>query len=248
MKHPEPARRGAAALLLALALWPARAGDVALYLMVVPPFSVDEPERKGAGGDIALEAIRRAGYQARLQVVPNNRAIATVQAEASRDTLIVPLARLKEREAGFTWVAPVVRVNRAFFATERSVQSFDEARSAFRVIAVARGTAGVAILHDQGFADSQLYEVADNITAARMLMLHRVDAWYGPVLQFRSWLKEVDPQHQLRMSASLGSSVNYLACSRICDPQMRARLAEAVDRMTRDGTIRAIESRYGLND
>jgi len=145
-------------------------------------------------------------------------------------------------------VAPVARVRRAFFAAGRSVQSFDEARAAFRVVAVARGTAGLAILREQGFADSQLYEVADNITAARMLMLHRVDAWYGPVLQFRSWLKEVDPDHQLRMSASLGSSVNYLACSRNCDAQMRARLAEAVEQMTRDGTIRTIEARYGVSD
>jgi len=247
MKHPETGRRGAAALL-ALALWPAGASEVQVYMMVVPPYTINEADRKGAGGDIALEALRRAGYQSRLLVVPNNRAIATVQADGSRDTLIVPLARLKEREAGFTWVAPVARVNRAFFAAGRSVQSFEEARAAFRVIAVARGTAGIAILREQGFADSQLYEVADNITAARMLMLHRVDAWYGPVLQFRSWIKEVDPQHQLRMSASLGSSVNYLACSRSCDPQMRARIAEAVDHMARDGTIKAIEARYGVND
>jgi polar amino acid transport system substrate-binding protein len=247
MKHPESVKPLAAAWL-ALALWPAVADEVPLYLMVVPPYTINEAARKGAGGDIALEAMRRAGYQARLEVVPNNRAIATVQSDVSRDTLIVPLARLKEREAGFTWVAPVARVNRAFFAPGRAVQSFGEARAAFRVIAVARGTAGVAILREQGFADSQLYEVADNITAARMLMLHRVDAWYGPVLQFRSWIKEVDPQHLLRMSASLGSSVNYLACSKSCDSQMRARIAEAIDQMTRDGTIRAIEVRYGVND
>ena len=50
-----------------------------------------------------------------------------------------------------------------------------------------RAGAGRAILREQDFADSQLYEVADTISAARMLMLHRVDAWYGPVLQFRSW-------------------------------------------------------------
>lgn len=224
------------------------AGEVPLYLMVVPPYTVDEPQRKGLAGDIALEAIRRAGYTAQVQVVPNNRAIATVQAEASRNELILPLARLKEREAGFTWVAPLAKVNRAFFATGRSVQSFAEARTRFRVIAVARGTAGVNILREQGFPDSQLYEVADNITAARMLMLGRVDAWYGPVLQFRSWAREVDPQHQVQASAMLGSTVNYLACSRVCDPQLRKRLADAVEQMGRDGSIKAIEARYGMNE
>ena len=234
--------------MAALACCSALASEVPLYLMVVPPYTLDEPERKGLAGDIALEALRRAGYTAQLQVVPNNRAIATVQAEVSRDQLIVPLARLKEREAGFTWVAPVARVNRAFFAVGRSVQSFAEARASFRVVAVARGTAGLNILREQGFPESQLYEVADNITAARMLMLGRVDAWYGPVLQFRSWATEVDPQHQVQASAMLGSTVNYLACSRLCDPQMRKLLADAVAQMGRDGSIKAIEARYGMSD
>jgi len=235
-------------VLGALALWPAGAAEVSLYLMEVPPYAFNEPERKGTGGDIVLEAIRRAGYSVRLQVVPNNRAIATVQADTSRDTLILPLARLKEREEHYTWIAPVAKVKRAFFTMDRKVQSFDEARAAFHTIAVARGTAGLNILREQGFADAQLYEVADNISAARMLMLHRVDAWYGPVQQFRSWQAEVDPQHQVQMGVPLGSTLNYLACSKICDPQLRMRLAEALEQMNKDGTVKAIEARYNIND
>jgi polar amino acid transport system substrate-binding protein len=236
-------RIGKAALLALLAA-PALAAEVDLYLMEVPPLTLNEPDRKGIGGDLVMEALKRAGYTARLQVMPSNRAMAQVQHVEARDVLIIPLARQKEREAYFTWIAPIARVQRSFFSLDRKVQSFDEARATFRTIAVARGTAGRNILREQGFPDSQLYEVADTISAARMLMLHRVDAWYGPVLQFREWMRETDPQHQVQSGAMLGTTLNYLACSKVCDPVLRTRLADAIDKLTRDGTARAIEARY----
>ncbi len=237
--------------MLAVALLvcaPVSAADLSLYLMEVPPLTLNESQRKGVAGDLVLEAIKRAGYSARLLVVPSNRAMAEVQSESSRDVLIIPLARLKEREAHYSWIAPLAKVQRSFFSLEHKVQSFDEARTRFHSIAVARGTAGRAILREQGFADSQLYEVADNISAARMLMLHRVDAWYGPVTQIRSWMREIDPQHRLQAGAMLGTTYNYLACSRICDPEMQSRLAEAIGQLYRDGTAKAIEARYGRGD
>ena len=234
--------------MLALAGAPVPAAEVSLYLMEVPPLTMNEPDRKGIVGDMVLEAMQRAGYQAKLEIMPNNRAMAQVQAADVRDALIIPLARLKEREPHYTWIAPVARVNRGFFSLQRKVASFDEARAAFKVIGVARGTAGLNILREQGFADSQLYEISDNITGARMLMLHRFDAWYGPTRQFGLWMKETDPQHQVLVSAPLGVTFNYLACSRICDPVMAARLAEAIDKMNRDGTVKAIEARYGHTD
>jgi len=222
----------------------AAAAEVTLYLMEVPPLTLNQPERKGIGGDLVLAAMRRAGYSARLQVVPSMRAMALVQNQASRDELIIPLARQKEREPHYSWIAPIVRVQRAFFSLDHKVQSFEQARNTFRTIAVARGTAGVNILREQGFAESQLYEVADSVSAARMLMLRRVDAWYGPVLQFRSWQRDSDGLRQVQAGAMLGTTSNYLACSRVCDAQMMARLAEAIEQLTRDGTARAIEARY----
>jgi polar amino acid transport system substrate-binding protein len=231
-----------------LACGAAPAAGVTLYLMEVPPLTLNQPERKGIGGDLVLEALRRAGYSVNLQVVPSARAMALVRHQASRDELIIPLARQKERESDFSWIAPIARVQRAFFSLDYKVQSFEQARGAFRTIAVARGTAGVNILREQGFADAQLYQVADSVSAARMLMLRRVDAWYGPVQQFRSWQREVDPRHQVQAGAMLGTTSNYLACSRVCDPQLMARLAEAIEQLTRDGTARAIEARYEGGD
>jgi polar amino acid transport system substrate-binding protein len=235
-------------LAAALSSGAARAAEVTLYLMEVPPLTINEPGRKGIAGDLALAAIKRAGYTAKIVVVPSIRAMALIQSSIMRDVLIIPLARQKEREPNYTWIAPIVRVNRTFFSLGHKVASFDEARSVFRMVGVARGTAGVNILREQGFSERQIYEINDNDAGVRMLMARRFDAWYGPTLQFRAWLREADPLHQVQAGAPLGSTFNYMACSKICDAAMVERLAEAVDKLTRDGTAKAIEARYSRSN
>jgi polar amino acid transport system substrate-binding protein len=233
------------AVLAAMTPLPAMAAkEVTLYLMEVPPIAVNLPDRKGIGGDIALEALRRAGYTVRLEVVPSIRAMAIVQDATTRDTLILPLARQTAREPNYSWIAPIAKVNRAFFTLDRKIQSFDEARATLHNIGVARGTAGLNILHEQGFAPNQVYELVDGITASRMLLAGRIDAWYGPELQFKEWLRTTDPQGRVKAGVSLGSTYNYLACSKTCDPAMRARLADEIDKMHKDGTVKTIEARY----
>src|SRR5471032_409046 len=237
-------------LMLSRTAMPALAAamELTLYMMVVPPLTLNQVDHKGPAGDIALEAIRRAGETCKLLVVPSNRAMVEVRLADSRDVLIIPLARQKEREPLYTWIAPVAKVQRAFFSMTRRVRSFDEARATFHSIAVARGTAGLNILHEQGFADSQLVEVVDAIAASKMLIAGRVDAWYGPLRQFKSWQRETDPQNRVQMGAELGSTFNYLACSKQCSPALVSRLAEEIDKMHRDGSIKAIEARYAKDD
>ena len=240
------ARNGALALAAMLCCAVAFATEVKLFMMEVPPFTVNEPTRKGIVGDIVLEAIRRAGHTAQLIVVPSARAMSLVESEQSEDQFLMPLARQPAREAHYSWIAPVIKINRAFFSLDRKVRSFDEARASFRHIAVARGTAGVNILHDHGFSDTQIYRVSDTIAGAKMLMLGRVDAWYGPELQFRSWQHEADPTERAQASALLGTTDNYLVCSLRCDPPLQAQLADAIAKMRKDGSIKAIEARYGI--
>src|SRR5471030_2369983 len=195
-------------LMLSLTVMPALAAarELTLYMMVVPPLTLNQVDHRGPAGDIALEAIRRAGETCKLQVVPSNRAMVEVRLADSRDVLIIPLARQKEREPFYTWIAPVAKVDRAFFSMTHRVRSFDEARATFHSIAVARGTAGLNILREQGFADSQLVEVVDAIAASKMLIAGRVDAWYGPLLQFKSWQRETDPENRVQMGAELGGT------------------------------------------
>jgi polar amino acid transport system substrate-binding protein len=219
--------------------------EVAIYLMEVPPLTMNLPERKGLVGDMVFEAIRRAGYVPRVIVVPSNRALAMVASPDMRDALIIPLARVEEREARYTWIAPIARVNRAFFSLSPSVASFGEARASYRQVGVARGTAGVGILRRQGFSERQVYEINQGEGALRMLLLGRIDAWYGPVAEGKALLKSIDTGHRANASALLGPTFNYLGCSRVCDPLLVARLTRALKAMDSDGSSRAIRQKYG---
>jgi polar amino acid transport system substrate-binding protein len=231
-------------LLLSLLASPARAGEVPLYFMEVPPYTINEAGQKGIVGDIVLEAIRRAGYQAKLIIVPNNRAIMTVAADETANTLIIPLARVSEREALFTWVAPIIKVQRAFFTRDRPIQSFAQARTQLHRIGVARGTAGVNILLDQGFKADQLYQVNEGNIAVKMLQAGRIDAWYGPESQMEFMIKDAGATGAVVKGSALGGTDNYLACSKRCDRAMVDRLNAALAKMEKDSTTKAIIAKY----
>ncbi len=236
------------ALLLGGAAVGCRAESVVLYLMEVPPLTVNEPDRKGVAGDIALEGLKRAGYEVKLEVVPSNRALATVAHPASRNLLIIPLARVPAREPLYTWIAPLIKVNRAFFSLDKFVRNFGEARASFRAIGVSRGTAGLHILRQEGFSDGQIRELNQAQTPPKMLWQHRIDAWYGPIAEGSELLLAAEPKVKTFVSPPLGPTYNYLACSLSCDPQLVARLADALASMEQDGTSRAIREKYGQSD
>lgn len=225
-----------------------RAEAVTMYLMEVPPLTLNEPERKGVAGDIAVEALRRAGYEVRLEVVPSNRALAIVAHPAARNLLIIPLARVAPRESQYTWIAPLVKVNRAFFSLKKTVRTFGEARASFGAIGVSRGTAGLHILREEGFSDAQIRELNQAQTLPKMLLQRRIDAWYGPLAEGRGLLLAAGATVKTFVSPPLGPTYNYLACSLACDAQLAARLAEALAQMEQDGTARSIREKYGWTD
>lgn len=229
------------ALLLGLAAGALAAAELPLYLMEVPPITLNQPQRKGIVGDVTLEALRRAGYAHRLVVVPSPRALATVP--LLRDTLIIPLARIASREQSFTWIAKIMQVERAFFTRERRIRSFAEARASLGHIAVSRGSAGYSILLEQGFAPAQIVEVNQGPSALHMLQAGRVDAWYNPILEAQLLQRE-GAGLRLVMGKPLGATGQYLACSRQCDPELVRRLARAVQEMRADGSLERIQARY----
>jgi polar amino acid transport system substrate-binding protein len=231
--------------LLILAAAPARAAqEVDLYLMEVRPYTIDSPEKKGMVGDVVLEALRRTGYQPKIVVVPSPRALLIVP--TLENTLIIPLARLRERDADFTWIARIMTVERAFFSLDKKVKSFAEAKANFSLIGVARGSAGYRILLDQGFGKEQLVEVNQGAMAPRMLRAKRFDAWYSPVLEAQALQKEVGGPAFVA-GVPLGSTEQYLGCSKICDETMVSRLAGALRSMQKEGVVQKIISTYQQN-
>ena len=231
-------------LLWALSCGTSTAGEeIALYVMDVPPMAMHTPDRKGVVGDLAVEALQRAGYTARIVQEPSNRAMLSVQ--NGKDALIIPLARVKEREESYTWIVPAAKVSRAFFALERPANSFAEARNRYKLVAVSRGSAGANILRENGFAPDQIYEVTQGLSAPKMLLAGRVDAWFNLVSESRLLLQDSEGHSQVKMGEPLGATFNYIACSKNCNPQLVDRLRNAAESMEQDGTAKTIRARYG---
>lgn len=237
------AARSLAILLLGTAL-SAQAHEVPLYFMDIPPMASKTPGSHGVVGEIALEAMKRAGIKPQLIFAPKNRAIMTLQLPTSRDMFILPVARLPERENNFTWIALLYKAERGFFTLGPRMRSFPEAQQSLRAVAVARGTANGAILRDQGFKPEQIYEISDNVDVPRMLVEGRMDAWFGPIEEMQIYLLADPLRDKVVAGPALTVTDNYLACSKRCNPELVAKLVAEIAKMEREGVIKAIRSKY----
>lgn len=242
MKRISRCTRYAIGAFLAWSSMACAAPSIDFYVPEAPPLTMlTVGDQHGIVGDVALQAIALAGYSAHPVSPPWPRA----QREVSigKDLLIAPLTRTQSRENNYTWIAPILTMDRAFFSLDRSVDSFDEARKAFRLIAVGIGTAQETRLREEGFPDSQIYPLKIGDNPAQMLLKGRVDAWFNGVPESQYiWRQLTD--RPLVMGRVLMTANLYLACSKDCDPQIVNKLRTAIDTLEKDGTIDRIEAQY----
>lgn len=242
MKRISRCTRYAISALLAWSSIACAAPSIDFYVPEAPPLTMlTQFERHGIVGDVALQAITMAGYSANPLSPPWPRA----QREVSigKNLLIAPLTRTQSREANYTWIAPILTMDRAFFSLDRRVESFDEAKKAFKMIAVGIGSAQETRLREEGFANSQIYPLKIGDNPAQMLLKGRVDAWFNGVPESRYIWKQLTDR-PLVMGRVLMTADLYLACSRDCDPQMVSKLRTAIDTLQKRGTIDRIEAKY----
>lgn len=229
----------------ALMVWPSiasAASAVDVYFPESPPLTMlKQNDEHGIVGEIALQAIAMAGYSPNLLSPPWPRA----QREVSigRDMLIAPLTRTQNREDNFTWIAPILTMDRSFFSLTKRVDSFDEAKKTFKLIAVGLGSAQEARLRDEGFSAEQIYPLKIGENPAQMLLKGRVDAWFNGVPETRYIWKQVSDR-PLVMSPIMMTANLYLACSKNCDPAMVEKLRDALDTLEANGTNARIEAGY----
>jgi hypothetical protein len=90
---------------------------IELYLSEAPPLTFQYYHNgHGIAGDMALAAIINSGWLSSIPSTPWNRAQKTVA--QGRNLLITPLLRTPEREDQYTWIAPIMSLERAFFPWE----------------------------------------------------------------------------------------------------------------------------------
>ncbi|NUT68814.1 transporter substrate-binding domain-containing protein [Pseudomonas corrugata] len=232
-------------LLLSLLLVNTAHGEprpIELHILDAPPLTfVNDPRGYGIVGDIAVQAMAKAGYAMKIHVLPWARAQKHVSEE--RDHLITPLSRIPSREDHFTWIAPIMPMERAFFSLDRQVRNFAEAKDTFQKIGVGLGSAQEEILRVQGFRDDQIYPLTIGDNPAQMLLMGRIDAWFNGVPESRYIWPKVS-KRKLLMSPVNSHADLYLACSKLCSPKMVEDLREAVEMLRKDGTIDRVHDRY----
>jgi polar amino acid transport system substrate-binding protein len=253
----KPFRRTHKGLRLYCAAWvitlagPAWAGGpspVELYLSQSPPLTVLEPTDQegnnaitGIVGEVTVKAAALAGYDLHPQALPWARSQRIVQ--TGKNQLIIPLSRTPGREDQYTWIAPVMTMDRAFFSLDKRVETFEQARQTYGRVAVGMGSAQEQVLRDEGFSAKQIYSLKIGENPAQMLLLGRVDAWFNGVPETRYFWPQVSDR-PLLVSPALMKSDLYLACSKICDPTMVDDLRKAIESLRKDGTVRRITDAY----
>lgn len=114
--------------------------DAVIYLPEAMPLATSSiSARHGLFGDIALEALDRAGYRVTIKSDPVLRATSRLREE--ENLLFTPFSRTPDREDHYTWVASVMPLPRAFFSYTEPVQDFEQARKRYKRIGVGTGTA-----------------------------------------------------------------------------------------------------------
>lgn len=229
-------------MLCALSATAAPLRAVDLYAAEAPPLSmIAQGDNHGILGEVALKAAAIAGYELHLISLPWARAQKDVQ--TGSDRLIVPLSRTPEREDNYTWIAPIMTMDRAFFTLNERVESFAEAKKAYGLIAVGMGSAQEQKLRDEGFRDDQIYPLKIGENPAQMLLRGRVDAWFNGVPESQYIWRQLSGR-PLKMSPPVMTADLYLACSKLCNTAMVDSLSQAVEGLRRDGTINHLIDDY----
>ncbi|QQZ39381.1 transporter substrate-binding domain-containing protein [Pseudomonas sp. SK3(2021)] len=211
-----------------------------------PPLTmINQGDRHGIVGDVVLRALKDSGYTSEPRTLPWARA--QKYAIENHNVLIAPLSRTPERELRYTWIAPIMQMDRAFFSLEHKAASFEEARRRFKAIAVGLGSAQEEILRSKGFAPEQIYAIKIGENPAQLLLKGRVDAWFNGVQESRYIWKRVSSR-PLLMSPPMVSHELYLACSKVCNADIVTHVAKAIEAMRRDGYIEKVKDRYLNND
>lgn len=215
-----------------------------LHMPDAPPLTLLHYEGgHGMVGDVTLAAIALSGRLTRVIAEPWPRAQARVA--TGENLLIIPLSRISEREDRYTWIAPIMVLERAFFSLDEPVTSFAQARQRYQRIGVGLGTAQVDILRREGFAEEQIVQLKLGDNPAILLERGRIDAWFTGIPEaLYIWDRYAERQQALRMSPTLASTDLYLACSKLCDPQLVEQLRAALADLEARGISQRLRQAY----
>lgn len=208
-----------------------------------PPLVIEQGgEGQGLILDMVTEAARRAGYAPQVTFMPWKRA--QEMGETGQDLLLVPVTRTVQREDRYTWIAPLLMVDRILIGVSRRADSLDQAWSQRLRVIVSAGSASEQALKDARYPSDLIISAPANMKEQDMLRTGRGDLWFTSALQATWRWKQAGYEEPLVFGGTIKVDPIYLACSRKCNPALVSALAKAVESMRNDGTIDTLQRRY----
>ena len=206
-----------------------------------PPTSMQDGERViGSATDKVREAMARSAVAYTIELLPWKRAYAA--ALARPDTCVYSTTRTPERERLFKWVGPTdegawVLLGRA--DRQYKLNTLEDARGLR--IGTYHGDARDEFLRARGF---KVDPAPNDMINPRKLLMNRIDLWAAgfrrgsDVLEVNGWARTIVPV------LTFNRVKLYLACNPGVPDATIARLNEALEAMTRDGSARRLERKY----
>lgn len=236
-------------LLAGLLIAPQPALALKLLTEENPPLNYTEGKKlTGMATDVVQEMGRRAKMKLEFEVMAWNAAYE--KAQADKETCLYSTARLPNRENAFKWVGPIATNKWGLFALggfAPTIKSLADARP-FRIGGVARD-AKTEHLKQNGVTN--IFEVEDDKLNPGKLTLNRkeaqkIDLWITSVASARRVAAQARIS-DIKLVYVVREAESYLACSPRTSAATLKALADALDRMKKDGTygkiIKAYESR-----
>jgi len=207
---------------------------------VQPPYTTDEGGKpSGMFIEVLAEVSKLSGLSFNYSFLPWSRA---QEAGKHGEVVIIPLARSPEREPFYQWIVPVVSFDTVLFTVRNPPASLEEARDL--TIGIMFKTTFEKEVEQARLANIE--RVPDEITNARKLHAGRIDGWITTDLMAPGAYRQAgfNPE-DLKRGPKLGpTKVLYIAASPGFSPGLAQRIADAVQRLKKEGRLDAIVDRH----
>ncbi|HXP98099.1 MAG TPA: ABC transporter substrate-binding protein [Telmatospirillum sp.] len=232
-----------ALLCLMVATGPAVAQTLHFVAAVLPPLVIDNGGKPdGAVLVVLRELTQKLGVPFSVEFLPQPRAL--LESQKSTDIAFAGVSRNPEREAAYKWVGPLI-FDSIVLVTKKGNKAAPATLDAAKTWAVAtlRGGATVPALQAAGFTN--IVEVKDTESAARMLDAGRVDAWATPKLSGAYIYKSLglDPK-TLEIGPEIRRNDVYLGVPKGLPDDTVATWQKALDELKAQGRIEAITRQF----
>jgi len=214
-----------------------------VYAVHYPPLMIrDGGERPGFAIEIIQAAEKRLGEKSTVRFYTFARMTKTL---LNRDNGLFPtLYRNPQREEKFQWIAKVFVVENSFMTTGQPVNSLEQARQLDK-IGVVDKTALHEFLLKNNFTNLEVVNRPE--INARKLAAGRIDAWFLTTFLARMiWNQEHIPT-PLVAGVPITRPEAYIAANLDFPKPLAKQYRLAIVAMHRDGTIKKIVRRYGLD-